>query len=62
MPFSCATGHYGGAVHFGFYLIGGPSAATKTSVPIASPEFLIPFTQHAESQAPGPWPCERCRR
>jgi hypothetical protein len=30
MPFSCATGHSGGAVHFGFYLIGGPSAATKT--------------------------------
>jgi hypothetical protein len=49
-------------VHFGFYLIGRPSAATKTSVPIAAPEFRIPFALHVESQAPEPWPFERGRR
>ena len=36
-------------MRFGLYLIGRPSGATKASAQIATPEFLIPFAQHAES-------------
>jgi probable F420-dependent oxidoreductase len=35
-------------MRFGLYLIGRPSGADRSSAPIASPDFLAPFAQHAE--------------
>jgi probable F420-dependent oxidoreductase len=35
-------------MRFGLYLIGRPSGADRPSAPIASPDFLVPFAQHAE--------------
>lgn len=35
-------------MRFGLYLIGRPTGADRSSAPIASPEFLVPFAQHAE--------------
>jgi probable F420-dependent oxidoreductase len=36
-------------VRFGLYLIGRSTRATKASAPIASPDFIVPFAQHAEA-------------
>jgi probable F420-dependent oxidoreductase len=35
-------------MRFGLYLIGRPTGAAHGSASIASPEFLVPFAQHAE--------------
>ena len=35
-------------MRFGLYLIGRPTGADRSSASIASPEFLVPFAQHAE--------------
>lgn len=35
-------------MRFGLYLIGRPSGAQRSSAPIVSPDFLVPFAQHAE--------------
>ena len=35
-------------MRFGLYLIGRPSGADRSSAPIVSPDFLVPFAQHAE--------------
>lgn len=36
-------------MRFGLYLIGRPSGADRSSAPIVSPDFLVPFVQHAEA-------------
>lgn len=35
-------------MRFGLYLIGRPTGAARSSAPIVSPDFLVPFAQHAE--------------
>jgi probable F420-dependent oxidoreductase len=35
-------------MRFGIYLIGRPSGSGRSSAPIVSPDFLVPFAQHAE--------------
>jgi probable F420-dependent oxidoreductase len=35
-------------MRFGLYLIGRPTGADRSSAPIVSPDFLVPFAQHAE--------------